>query len=339
MPRYVIHIGPPKTGSTFLQHGFTRLAPDLARRGIFYPLPWGGPHGHHILADALAAPDPALADGFARINAAGFQTILLSSETFADLTPQAIRTLHGVLDGPAQIVFYARAWSSLLPSAWREQVKHGSAETLPDFLLPHLHRPAQSNIMNFGLTLDRYAAVFGRAAIRLVPYDQVLSSGDDLLSHFRRHFLDWPDPEAAPPEAAPAEAAPVEQINLSLDMVDSEILRALNVLGGGPFAETFARARPSALIAALVAQAMRYHAGSITLEDTTEGLHEDLAAAWRSAVVPPLPETGLFAPRTTMVSWIKPDYLMTPDALTILTKIRAALAAGKENDDGPELHR
>src|SRR6185312_4862270 len=36
-PRYVIHIGPHKTGTTYLQHAFAKTQKELLAEGIYYP--------------------------------------------------------------------------------------------------------------------------------------------------------------------------------------------------------------------------------------------------------------------------------------------------------------
>lgn len=108
MPRYVIHVGPHKTGTTYLQHAFTKLRSRFAARGIEYPGEWGGIHGHHQLANALGT-DASLRTAFDRLNRSGAETILLSSESFAYSTDADVEALHDLLAGePAIVVFYCR---------------------------------------------------------------------------------------------------------------------------------------------------------------------------------------------------------------------------------------
>jgi hypothetical protein len=61
--RYVIHIGLHKTGTTYLQHAFSRLHAQLAARGICYP-GWGGVHGHYLLTEVLARVGAAMQPAF-----------------------------------------------------------------------------------------------------------------------------------------------------------------------------------------------------------------------------------------------------------------------------------
>lgn len=225
MTRIVIHIGSHKTGTTYLQQGFVALRPSLRAAGIDYPAEWQDHlHGHHSLARMLAAGDDAtparLAD---RVGAAASEGrgVLLSSENFENLDDAAVGRLAGALRGHAvEIVYFARHWSGLLPSAWQEHVKQGGSETYPEFLLAHLTQPSDSRLLNPMQMLRRYAAAFGRDAIRLVAYDRVIDGGQDLLAFFLDTVLDVE--VAAPPQG--------KRVNGALPATDIEIIRLLNAL-------------------------------------------------------------------------------------------------------------
>ncbi len=193
MPRYLIHIGPFKTGATYLQYAFTQMRPELAARGIVYPEVWGGPHGHHALAAALVNDDDAsLREAFGRLNHSGPEVVLLSSEEFAKLGDASVRRLRGFIgSGPVTVVFYCRRWSELIPSLWREAIEHGSLMTFPEFALAYLSDPVAAEELNFAHVLSRYTSVFGERALKLVSYNGVLEAQMDLLTHFCQHFLGW----------------------------------------------------------------------------------------------------------------------------------------------------
>jgi len=77
MTQFVIHVGPHKTGTTYLQEAFAHLRPYLAERGVHYPSLWGGV-AHYQLYDELATiPNPALEAQFARLRTAGHPTVLM----------------------------------------------------------------------------------------------------------------------------------------------------------------------------------------------------------------------------------------------------------------------
>jgi hypothetical protein len=327
VPRYLIHIGPFKTGTTYLQHGFTQMRPELAARGVDYPGAWGGPHGHHTLAAALGQDgDTSLAEAFGVLNRSGADTILLSSEEFAKLNDAGVRRLNALLGGaPATVVFYCRRWSELIPSLWREAVKHGSLATFPEFVVSCLADPLVAEELNFELVLARYTSVFGPRAIRLVSYNGVLETGIDLLTHFCQHFLNWPDP---PPTG-------LDRVNESLDMVDAEIIRALNALewtrareGRERLYKPFLEEKNELPVRFLVEQSMQYLVNSIRLDDAASifaRLHTGIAARYKTAMVPPFPASALFKPHCSDVSYIRQDYLFAEGVLDTLRAMQTRL--------------
>jgi hypothetical protein len=328
VPRYLIHVGPHKTGTTYLQHAFTRLRPELAARGILYPLQWGsGEHGHHGLRAALAQPETdALPASFQQFNRSGADTILLSSEDFTYATDAEVRRLHALMAGqPATVVFYCRRWSELIPSCWRESVKHGSLSTLPEYVLACLGNPTNSPIVDFRHILDRFAAVFGQDSIRLVSYNSVLEAGEDLLTHFCRGFLSWPDPP-------PTDLGPV---NVSLDMVDSEMIRTLNTLGWTQFREGFPLLHEKYLAAKadlpvrwIVEKSMQFVVNTLPIDDGAPALallHDDIVKRYRTALMPPCPTGRLFEPNSASVTYIRPDYLLAEGVMDVARTMHATL--------------
>jgi hypothetical protein len=328
MTRYVIHIGPAKTGTTYLQHAFTGLRPALRQRRINYPDAWGGIHGHHALTQQLARGEDAVLEAtFAALASdPGVDTILLSSETLAALDDRQVGRLKGFLrDAPVAVVFYCRRWSELVPSNWREVVKQGSRESLQGFILKYMTHAAGSEIVNFALVLERYARVFGAGSLRVASYNGVLEAGEDLLAHFCRCFLDWPEP---PP-------CTLGRVNTSIDMVDSEMLRTLNALewlragddAVGLF-ERYAALKPTLPIAWIVEQSMQFAVNRVRIDDTAAGmgaLHDRIATQYRYALVTPCPRGRLFEPRSTDVLYVHPDFVLRPGILAAMRDIHARL--------------
>jgi hypothetical protein len=223
--RIVIHVGSHKTGTTYLQQGFVALREPLRAAGIDYPAEWQDHlHGHHSLVRMLASGDAATPARLAALaDQAGREGrgILFSSENFEDLDDASVARLASALQGHAvEIVFFARRWAGLLPSAWQEQVKQGGSETYPQFLLTHLAQPSDSRLLNPMRVLGRYADAFGRNAIRLVAYDRVIDGGEDLLAFFLQTLLGVP---IVPPTRG-------KRVNGALPAVDIEIIRLLNAM-------------------------------------------------------------------------------------------------------------
>ena len=330
MPRYLLHIGPHKTGTTYLQHVFDRLRAQLAIRGICYPEVWGGPDGHRLLADQIqAGNDAAARPEFDRMNRKGWDTVLLSSETFSYFTDDEVHRLHALLGGqPATVVFYCRRWSELIPSGWREMLKHGWLETLPDYALSHLGDPAASRLINFDLVLSRYAAVFGAENLRIVSYNGVRDASEDLATHFCRSFLRWPD---VPPTG-------FGRINESLNMVDSEVVRALNALhwartrqSSSALYHRYEATKDRLPVTWLIENAMCFTVNTVRINDAAPGLaqmHAEIAERYRGALVPPSPGGALFTPGSGDVSHIRTDYLLAPGVMDCLSGMLDTLLAG-----------
>jgi len=184
MSRLVLHIGPHKTGSTYIQKSLCENRERLEDLGVHYPnLGLGGQYGQHELVEKIRALDePELGQYLSEFIGAG--TNLISSENFDRLKADDLAKLRAALvplltDPPEiHIVFYHRNYADLLPSWWQEEIKHGGVFSFYEFLLPHLLRPFASNLVNPALVLDLYAQVFGRDSISIVDYD---SARDELL--------------------------------------------------------------------------------------------------------------------------------------------------------------
>ncbi len=133
---------------------------------------------------------------------------------------RSVRCGRLISEARVQVIFYCRRWGELLPSGWQEVVKQGDIMTFPEFLSGHMVNSFGSHILNFGLTLGRYAEHFDISTIRLVSYSNIVDSREDLFVHFCQNFLGWSEP------SAPSQG----RSNASIDVAEVEIIRALNVL-------------------------------------------------------------------------------------------------------------
>ena len=154
MPDFVIHVGPHKTGTTYLQLSFKANRPALQQRGILYPAVWdytAGNPSHLPLAQKLKAGDrDGLAQDFATLLASGAKQVLISAEDLSNLEIPALQLLQSLVAGSAvKIVFYVRRWSELLPSSWQESIKQGQCWTLPEYMLLSLQNVAHARPAEF----------------------------------------------------------------------------------------------------------------------------------------------------------------------------------------------
>ncbi|WP_017933426.1 hypothetical protein [Nocardioides sp. Iso805N] len=155
--RVLLHVGTPKTGTTYLQDVCFRNRPLLEEHRILYPaerfdahflaaldlmrLPWGGLEEQAVGAwDRLAAQVRAF-DG----------TAIISHEILARATPaQARRALaslgHGDGTTEVHLILSVRDLVRQIPAEWQENVKHRTTTSYADFLA-ELREPSRSGLI------------------------------------------------------------------------------------------------------------------------------------------------------------------------------------------------
>ena len=142
-PKIFLHIGEPKTGTTFLQQVIWRNRTELAAQGVVLP-------GHHpqdhfrasqdLRGIAQAVSDPAGSwtgewEILARQAQHAPKVAVISHELFsaanAEQADQAVRSLQ---PGEVHIVLTVRDIATLLPAEWQETVKHRNARGWEEWL-------------------------------------------------------------------------------------------------------------------------------------------------------------------------------------------------------------
>lgn len=147
----VLHVGAPKTGTSFVQDVLFKSRDRLAAAGVCYPadrpdahflaaldlmqLTWGGLEREAVGAwDRLAAQVRAWPD-----------TAIVSHEILATASRQQVaRALESLRSGDTDIhvVLSARDLVRQIPAEWQENVKHRRTTTYADFLA-HLRDPSR----------------------------------------------------------------------------------------------------------------------------------------------------------------------------------------------------
>ncbi|MGP8000876.1 MAG: hypothetical protein ACLPKI_26670 [Streptosporangiaceae bacterium] len=141
--RVFLHIGEPKTGTTFLQQVMWGNRRELAAQGVVLP-------GHHAQDHFRASQDLR---GLAKLpgDPAGSwtgewdilatqarqapHTAVISHELFSAADgEQAARAVRTLQPAEVHVVLTVRDMASLLPAEWQETVKHRNAEGWADWL-------------------------------------------------------------------------------------------------------------------------------------------------------------------------------------------------------------
>ena len=142
-PRVIVHIGEPKTGTTFLQQVMWRNRGELAAAGVLLP-------GHHPqdhfraqndLRDIEKLPSDPAGSWAAEWDVLALQAreapgvSVISHELFcAADAGQAERAVRSLRPAEVHVVLTVRDMGSLLPAEWQETVKHRNDRTWTDWL-------------------------------------------------------------------------------------------------------------------------------------------------------------------------------------------------------------
>lgn len=140
--RVYLHVGPPKTGTTFVQQMLWRNQSRLADAGIHLPL---GTRKAHFLAAADLLQKADWADEpdadrwtwprFAEAAAEHAGRAVLSEEMLADADDRcAEHALRFLAPAEVHVIITARDLARQIPSAWQQSIKHRGSLTLDQFL-------------------------------------------------------------------------------------------------------------------------------------------------------------------------------------------------------------
>lgn len=137
----LLHIGPPKTGTTALQHSMAQARRSLRRQGVLYP---GKRYSHWrpscaalgIAVTAHPADPPVPHEVWERFtDRVGRRPdrAVVSSEQFADADPSLAGRIVEDLGGPSsvRVLVTLRPLSLILPSSWQQSLKSGAPKPLP----------------------------------------------------------------------------------------------------------------------------------------------------------------------------------------------------------------
>lgn len=189
MARLIFHIGPHKTGTTYLQKSLTQARETLASYGVGYlgSEPHSSEIAPHRLIEDVARGRLSIADFAARISelASRCATVIISSENLSLLPPSFWQGVEDSLSPHHEIVTvcYLRARSAAIYSAWQETIKHGEIRTLPEYLGVVLLRPFQNPQINLQFVLANLTDGL-RKKLKLIVYDNLITQDRDLTDHF-----------------------------------------------------------------------------------------------------------------------------------------------------------
>uniref|UniRef100_UPI00260417CD hypothetical protein n=1 Tax=Aliiroseovarius sp. TaxID=1872442 RepID=UPI00260417CD len=196
----VMHIGPHKTATTYIQHNFRVARPALEARGWTYPeLGTEGLPGHHDMAhDAwrYVGPDaekgPDLVD-LGRTARAQGRNLVFSAEGFCRWSPPKLDGFSNALEAEQlDLVYVVRDPLDIFYSYWAEEVKQGHSCSLPERIAENFNDPFSSRLLNPLIDLSGFMRQ-ENTRLHVVPYEALRSLDIDIFEHICEAVLGLPD--------------------------------------------------------------------------------------------------------------------------------------------------
>jgi hypothetical protein len=227
-----VHIGAPKTGTTYLQDRLDLNTRSLQERDIHFPsgplglqsshahfkaaldlmgMDWGGPPGH------AEGQWDALARRVRRLSG----TVVISHEILAAATaPQIARAMGDLSSSEVHLVYSARDLARQVPAMWQESIKQGRRWSYRRFrrsLRDSRTAPFWSS-QDLPAVLGRWSAGLPPERVHLLTVPQADAPPDLLWRRFCTVL--GVDPAWAPEQS--------DRTNPSLGVVEAALVRRLN---------------------------------------------------------------------------------------------------------------
>lgn len=209
----VMHVGPHKTATTYIQRNLAASALDLKARGWTYPQEGTqGEPAHHHLAHHSATYLPETSahhDHLRQLAEREPGNLVFSAEGFCRWGPDKFNRLAEVLGrDKIDIVYVIRDPISTFYSYWAEEVKQGYSAGLPERFCMSFNDPIKSRLLNPMIDLNPLLRA-GEIKVHVVPYDLLKRREIDIFEHLCTTVLGVDGVNV--PEQSPRNAAyPIE---------------------------------------------------------------------------------------------------------------------------------
>ncbi len=235
-----LHIGPPKTGTTYLQSVLWANKRRLGKTGVLVPGRGEAPHfaaagdlrGRHRRKNRQRKGRGRHDGAWDKLAAEVREwpgTSVISCEwlAFCD-TEQVDRALGSFGDAEVHVVVTLRDLGRVVPAVWQEQIKNGKVFTLTEFLTK-LERDDDEDygqlfwsVHDTRRLLDRWARNLPNDRLHVVTLPRSGAHPDELWRRFSSLFVTDPDrydtkQVRANPGLDPAEAELLRRVNDELD--------------------------------------------------------------------------------------------------------------------------
>ena len=229
--RVFLHVGSPKTGTTFLQNVLWSQRQKAAEQGVLLPLQRFGDHylaslDVRGLSGRKEHPARALGiwDRLVKEARAWPGTTLVSHELFASATAeQAAKAIASFGDDTeVHVVLTTRDLVRQIPAEWQEHVKHRSTKTLPEFV-DELRADVEGTswfwrVQDFADVVDRWGRTLPASRVHVVTVPAAGADPGTLWDRFAT--LIGLDPDSFDTRQS--------RSNTSLGVEQAELLRRVN---------------------------------------------------------------------------------------------------------------
>ena len=224
--RVFLHIGLPKTGTTYLQRTLWANKEVLAEAGLLLP---GRHRRRHLLASLDVRDDPKLAGRagdvdtpWADLVAESLEwhgDVLISHEFFGPASPDQVRRAVESLEGAeTHVLITAREMVGLAISRWQEYVRNGGRRPIDKYPPDKEYDPADAwGWASFDLAdvLDRWGSVVPHERVHVLPMAPGAADPSELLGRFLG-VMGYGEVLMSTPE---------NRVNEGLGLVEAELLR------------------------------------------------------------------------------------------------------------------
>jgi hypothetical protein len=235
--RVFLHIGAPKTGTTYLQAVLAHNRQALRAKDILYPRALADAH-HTAAWDLRGTPaqrkDAQGIDGawdalVSRANSWTGHTVVISSEMLVYCNDAQVATAVGAFPAEVHVVYTARDLARQVPAVWQERIKNQQTLTYDEFVDSVVHPAAAPGPHGFwraqdaSRVLERWSAQVPPSRVHVVTTPPAGQPGSVLLERFAGVLgLSPTDLSTDLPTAA----------NESLGLLQTELLRHYNLRHG-----------------------------------------------------------------------------------------------------------
>lgn len=225
----ILHIGLPKTASTFIQAALAANREALAGQGVLYPASLGP---RKAVLPLRPMSEPAMA-AMRRELSGSFAKAVVSNEVFYNAfdhpafrpnilgiedeeLPEHLRALLGPHATSWRVLCYFRRPDEHIVSQYQQKVKNGFVGTFDEFFDLRI----EDGYYFYARQMDRWSGVFGRSAVQGRVFHRSTLRGNPA-----EDFAGWIGIE---PALLSADGTTRDPANRSFDPISTEILRVLH---------------------------------------------------------------------------------------------------------------